>query len=340
MVVNALIKNVAFINLVNHEGFSPLAFAEKLSKGSKVQLDIVDALQSLGAKLIKPEACFKCTSLEKSVEIGHARCLKILCSSETDVNKMLVNDKKTLLSFASEEGQVDCVKELILANAAVNDYGKSDRGPLFLAAEKGHVDCLKELIKAKADVDKVEEILNWTPLIIAAYNGHVECLNELINAKADINKCSTDGATPLFLSAEEGKLDCLKKLFSVGADVNKGLNYGGTTPLYAAAQQGHMLCLNELIKAEADLDKVGWVGRTPLCQAAAKGNLACVQNLIKAGADPSIKDDEGNTALMLADKFNRKYCLDFLKNVPMNNKRNHSENVEVNTAGPAKRKGK
>eukprot|EP00122_Pirum_gemmata_P003267 Pgem_evm2s2954 len=87
MVVNALIKNVAFINLVNQEGFSPLAFAEKLSKGSKVQLDIVDALQNLLAKSIKPEACFECTSLEKSVEIGYARCLKTLYNSEKDACK-------------------------------------------------------------------------------------------------------------------------------------------------------------------------------------------------------------------------------------------------------------
>eukprot|EP00122_Pirum_gemmata_P003370 Pgem_evm1s3048 len=255
VVVNTLIKNVAFINLVNQEGFSPLAFAEKLSKSSKVQLDIVDALQSLGAKSIKPEACSQCTSLEKSVEIGHARCLKILCNSETDVNKILVNDKQTLLTFASKKGQVDCVKELILAKADVNDYGKSDRGPLYVAAEKGHADCLKELIKAKADVDKVIGTDEYTPLNVAAYNGHVECLNELIDAKADINKCSIDGATPLFLSAQEGKLDCLKKLISVGADVNKVDDNYGTTPLFIAANQGHMLCLNELIKAEADLDK-------------------------------------------------------------------------------------
>eukprot|EP00122_Pirum_gemmata_P007899 Pgem_evm2s7264 len=82
-------------------------------------------------------------------------------------------------------------------NADVNEYGKSDYGPLSEAAEKGHVDCLKELIKAKADVDKVNGTENWTPLHIAAFEGHVECLNELINAKADINKCAIDGATPL-----------------------------------------------------------------------------------------------------------------------------------------------
>eukprot|EP00122_Pirum_gemmata_P020857 Pgem_evm1s19469 len=236
------------------------------------------------------------------------------------------------------KGQVDCVKELILANADVNDYGKSDYGPLFLAATKDHVDCLKELIKAKADVDKVSGTPNWTPLHIAAFKGHVKCLNELINAKADINKCTIDGITPLYISAQDGKLDCLKKLISVGVDINKGISKDGRTPLFVAAQNGHMLCLNELIEAEADLNKVSFRGRTPLCQAAAQGNLVCVQNLIEAGADPSIKDDEGNTALMLADKFNRKYCLDFLKIVPMNNKRNHSNDidVEVNNAGPAK----
>eukprot|EP00122_Pirum_gemmata_P016893 Pgem_evm1s15805 len=340
MVVNTLIKNIAFINLVNQEGFSPLAFAENLNKGSKVQQGIVDALQSLGAKSIKPEACSECTSLKKSVKIGHARCLKILCNSETDVNEILVNDKKTLLSFASEKGQVDCVKELILANADVNDYGKSRFGPLYLAAEKGHVDCLNELIKAKADVNKVFGIKEWTPLTVAAQFGNFECLNELINAKADINKCSIGGSTPLLISAVYGKLDCLKKLISVGADLNKGNDDGGT-PLFWAAHYGHMLCLNELIKAQADLDKVDFRGRTPLCQAAEKGNLACVKNLITAGADHSIKDNQGNTALMLAGLRNQKECLDFLKNVPMNNKRNHSDDDdEANNSGPVRVKKK
>eukprot|EP00122_Pirum_gemmata_P003266 Pgem_evm1s2954 len=82
-----------------------------------------------------------------------------------------------MLTFPSEKGQVDCVKELILANADVNDY---------------------ELIKAKADVDKVNFIEKVTPLQTAARNGHVECLNELINAKADINKCFIDDITLFF----------------------------------------------------------------------------------------------------------------------------------------------
>eukprot|EP00122_Pirum_gemmata_P010149 Pgem_evm1s9382 len=328
MVINALIKNIAFINLVNQEGFSPLAFAEKLNKGSKVQQDIVDALQSLGAKSIKPEVCSQCTTLEKSVKLGHSHCLKILCNSETDVNTILVNDKQTLLSFASEEGQLECVKELILANADVNDYGKSNKGPLLWAAEKGHVNCLTELIKAKAEVDKVNQANKSTPLHEAAYEGHVDCLNELINAKAEVNKCTTGGCTPLYFSAQEGKEDCLKKLISVGADINKAAA-DEQTSLHIAAENGHESCLNALIKAGADLDKVDWEGSTALGLAAVEGNLVCVKNLITAGADPSIKDDDGNTALMLAELYDKQECLDFLKNVPMNNERRCSEGSEV-----------
>eukprot|EP00122_Pirum_gemmata_P000884 Pgem_evm2s791 len=61
-----------------------------------------------------------------------------------------------------------------------------------------------------------------------------------------------------------------------------------------------------------------------------------MQNLITAGADPTIKDIYGNTALMLADYWENKECLDFLKTVPMNNKRNHANNTEVNNNGLAK----
>ena len=53
-------------------------------------------------------------------------------------------------------------------------------------------------------------------------------------------------------------------------------------------------------------------GTTALIQAVKHGNTAFVKRLLEKGADLKIKDDHGNTALKLAEKFDHKEIVNFL----------------------------
>ena len=56
-----------------------------------------------------------------------------------------------------------------------------------------------------------------------------------------------------------------------------------------------------LVAAGADTEVRRKNGRTPLLEACANGNAACARELLKAGADVKATDNEGATAMMLAE---------------------------------------
>eukprot|EP00122_Pirum_gemmata_P001342 Pgem_evm1s1200 len=263
-IVNVLIEKVAFIDIVNQTGYSPLAYSEHLlgKKHKRVdQQHIFNALKRIGAQSIKPakqlqeltkeKCCLKCTSALISVNKGHVGCLKVWCvSGKNDVNKRLPNGE-TLLTLAIKKRSVACVQELIKANVDVNKITQSGLTPLTIAAENGMVDCIVELIQAKADLNKCTvNNRSSTPLMFAAKKGYVSCLTELIKAGADVNKVSARGFTPLIFAAQMGNLKCVQELVKANANVDQFAD-DGSTPLLFAAQNNHVQCLIELLKAKA-----------------------------------------------------------------------------------------
>ena len=61
--------------------------------------------------------------------------------------------------FASNQGHVECLKELIAAGADINKENKSGGTALiYCFMDQGHVECLKELIAAGADINKQDNV--------------------------------------------------------------------------------------------------------------------------------------------------------------------------------------
>ena len=80
------------------------------------------------------------------------------------------------------------------------------------------------------------------------------------------------------------------------------LDSHGVTRLFEAAWHGHLAALTCLISAGANIDKPsGPEGCSPLMIAAHRGHTAVVDALLEAGADATLVDDDGDSALDLAD---------------------------------------
>lgn len=74
---------------------------------------------------------------------------------------------------------------------------------------------------------------------------------------------------------------------------------GSSTSLIKAAASGRAALLVSLLEWGGDPNASGG-GTTALCAAAARGHADCVAYLLDAGADPSLKEEQGRTALQLA----------------------------------------
>ena len=81
--------------------------------------------------------------------------------------------------------------------------------PLIIASENGHIECVKQLLGANAHFN-YKNFFKTMPLIIASMNGRVKCVEKLLEAKANIDIKDYEGATVMDYASNEEEKNLLK----------------------------------------------------------------------------------------------------------------------------------
>ena len=208
---------------------------------------------------------------------------------------------KTPLMLAVENGQDILVKELIGANADVNQLAYNGETALTLATKNchGHVSILQHLLEAGADVNH-QAFNRETALLRAAKNGDSSIVTALlehtidtphqgarswseVSVAVDVNNARSDGATPLIMAAGFGYGKIVDDLLTAKADVNQVMDHG-VTALIMAISLGHEESVKSLIRANADVNQAMTNGVTPLSRTKFNRCETIAQILINAGA--------------------------------------------------------
>lgn len=126
---------------------------------------------------------------------------------------------KTSLILASEKGDLDAVKEILVTKTGIDINAKSPSGgtALMYAVGGGHLEVGKYLLKHGAKLSPSGG--EFTPLQAAVVGG-VECVALLLNNGAPIDARNRYGETALIGAARAGRGDTVKLLLEHGADPN------------------------------------------------------------------------------------------------------------------------
>jgi hypothetical protein len=158
----------------------------------------------------------------------------------------------------------------------------------------------------KNDADDDENISLSEKLGDAAMYGKLAKVQQLIAEGADANAITECGKSALMLAAMYGHKSVIEALLNAGADPNLGGEEEfeeGTTALMCIASSLFASNRPEIIKflvnQGADVNARNDNGETALIVAC--DNADSVKALIEAGADVNQADNEGNTPIMLAD---------------------------------------
>ena len=176
---------------------------------------------------------------------------------------------------------------------------------LHLACQCGNVDVIRWLVDCGLDLN-VENKKKQTPMMVAVASRSYEAIRFIVRSKFSIlDFVLTDEKYPDLIDG--CRLKDVNKIKYVFAEIttakraSRDRSFYGVTPIHFAAATG-MVDLVKFLLVESD-DKVDCktvLGLTPLHFAAVNGHLEVVFSLISHGASPSLKDLEGNSALVLA----------------------------------------
>ena len=181
-----------------------------------------------------------------------------------------------------------------------------------LAAGHGDVDALEAMLHLLSDIDATR-VDGETALSMAVQEGHLNAIKWLIRNGADAKQTNDSGETLLHIASAMGHSEIVKHLLSIGLLVNAedSLN---CTPLVRAIMSDHHDTALALMKQGANVNHINKEERMPpLFYAVWKGNPKLIIALINAGADVNFKNENGDTALDLAESMSHLDAANILK---------------------------
>lgn len=144
-----------------------------------------------------------------------------------------------------------------------------------------------------------------TALIVALREDSLKVANFLLTQRSvKVELRNAQGESPLMIAAIKGHLGLAQRLIQRGAEVNKT----GWTPLHYAASRAEpdsVEMARLLLEHHAYIDAESPNRSTPLMLAAMYGHANVVRLLLEEGADPSLRNEQGLSAIDFARRADR-----------------------------------
>jgi uncharacterized protein len=142
-------------------------------------------------------------------------------------------------------------------------------------------------------------------LILALREDSLKVANFLLTQRSvKVELRNPQGESPLMIAAIKGHLGPAERLIQRGAEVNKT----GWTPLHYAASRAEpdsVAMVRLLLEHHAYIDAESPNRSTPLMLAAMYGHADVARLLLEEGADPSLRNEQGLTAVDFARRAER-----------------------------------
>lgn len=222
-------------------------------------------------------------------------------------------------SSGPEKDVNETVKYVLDLGADVNSDFEQQRGKttvLLLAVEKGSGSIVRTLLDRGADPRTRWEckcvLAGFTPLMLAAWQAGntgypTSIVTSLLDSGAEINaRCESDnaydygGSTALMVAVIKGNSKVAEILITRNADLTVRNDKGETALLLAAKQHMDGNIFASLMHKGVDINQSDNKGATALMNAAWICEVDYVHALLGMSADVDIKNNAGETALLVA----------------------------------------
>jgi ankyrin repeat protein len=178
------------------------------------------------------------------------------------------------------------------------------------AAKFDNVSEVKYLLSKGVSPNAID--INGNPMLILAIKDKSENVIDLLlnDKKIDVDLSNKSGETPLMMASIQGNLPLVQTLVLK----NKAMvDHIGWTPLHYACTRGHIDVAQFLIANGATVDAMSLGNTTPLMMAVQSGNEQLVKLLLDKGADLQLRNNNGLSAIDIADIYDKPWIAEGLK---------------------------
>lgn len=220
-IVEYLVKEGADINVLDKERRSPLLLAASRG-GWKTVLTLI----RLGADI-------------SMKDVNHRNVLHLV-----------IMNGGHLEEFASEVSNRQSHSQLL---QLLNEKDNTGCSPLHYASREGHIRSLENLIRLGACIN-LKNNNNESPLHFAARYGRYNTVRQLLDSEKGafiINESDGEGLTPLHISSKQGHTRVVQLLLNRGALLHR--DHNGRNPLHLAAQSGYTQTIELLYTVHSHL---------------------------------------------------------------------------------------
>ncbi|KAM7358745.1 transient receptor potential cation channel A1 isoform 2-T2 [Cochliomyia hominivorax] len=248
-IVEFLVKEGADINALDKEHRSPLLLAASRSGWKTVHL-----LIRLGANITIKDGCLRNVLHLVIMNGGRLQefAEEVSKTQSKEQLEQLLNEKDNTgcspLHYASRDGHIRSLENLIRLGACINLKNNNNESPLHFAARYGRYNTVKQLL----DSEKGSFIINesdgdgLTPLHIASQQGHTRVVQLLLNRGALLHR-DHNGRNPLQLAAMSGYTETIELLHSVHSHLLDQVDKEGNTALHLATMENKPHAISVLL---------------------------------------------------------------------------------------------
>ncbi|XP_067682911.1 ankyrin repeat domain-containing protein 50-like [Haliotis asinina] len=243
--------------------------------------------------------------------VGH-----ILSLSVVDVNSRDEEKGRTPLMVAAWKGHERIFDLLVRKGANASLVDNKSRNILHWACTGGHPDMVEHVLTRYSMYINSRTNIGVTPLMKAAYHGHTDVFDYLVSIGANVSLVDNDGDNLLHFASMGGHANMVEHILSQDLVNINSKGKHGRTPLMRAAYYGNTKMLDLLVRKGSRISSVDDTGENILHLASMGGHLEMVKYILSHNmADINAKDNDGDTAAMLAKLYGHRAVYDFLQNV-------------------------
>ncbi len=240
------------------------------------------------------------TALIQAIKNKDNEATKNFLGKVKDLNAFDATHKTTVLAYVVEQ-KLNKLSNFLLEKGAdpFLQHAEMEVSPIATALAQGDDLFVRRVMELKPEPLKAL-VTNETQ--VSSYlnqnTSNPKMFDVLLEAGADINFGGTENGSPVLNAIQNGSLSILPVLVQNEIDLN--LIVKEKTLLVWAMESNKSMWVVGLLKEGANPDKVDANSMTPLMHAVRLNNATMAEILLEEKADPTLKNNEGQTAMDMA----------------------------------------